>query len=333
MNSSAWAAGEPGAATIVIDGGSYLYRNLVVSGLPAGLSARLEGDRVSISGTPTWAGTYSGIGVSLQDSRGTTVRATYSLTVNLGLTPTLSAARAGLSYSASIRATGGSGSYSYAVTSGSLPTGFNLSSTGRLSGTATRAGTYTFSVRAADTLSPGLSRTRSYTLTVTPAAASTVQISTSTASTTTYGRVSVTVTVSDRFGNVVPYNGDVTISSSNAQVFSSLRITVANGSGSGTLIASHSGTATISTTVDSIRSNGVTIAVSPSMYYYSYELAARFTNGATRTTTRQYTLSTDGAADRQAGLDADAWRIALARTYNDAWVSVTSRRMSKTAAN
>jgi hypothetical protein len=57
-------------------------------------------------------------------------------------------------YSASLTASGGQPPYGWSIVSGSLPAGLQLgASTGTLSGSATQAGTFTFSVRATDAAS------------------------------------------------------------------------------------------------------------------------------------------------------------------------------------
>jgi large repetitive protein len=57
----------------------------------------------------------------------------------------------GTAYSETISAQGGSGGYSFAVHSGSLPTSLSLNtSTGVISGTPTVASTYTFTIRVTD---------------------------------------------------------------------------------------------------------------------------------------------------------------------------------------
>ncbi|WP_164240912.1 putative Ig domain-containing protein [Stenotrophomonas maltophilia] len=62
----------------------------------------------------------------------------------------LPTAKAGVAYSQTFSATGGTGSYNYAL-SGTLPTGLTFNtSTGTLSGTPTQAGTFSFSVSATD---------------------------------------------------------------------------------------------------------------------------------------------------------------------------------------
>lgn len=53
-------------------------------------------------------------------------------------------------YSATITATGGAGTHTFAVTDGALPDGLTLSSAGLLSGTPTASGTWTFTITATD---------------------------------------------------------------------------------------------------------------------------------------------------------------------------------------
>jgi hypothetical protein len=71
-------------------------------------------------------------------------------------------------------ATNGSGSYSFTVSAGSLPQGLTLTTAGVLSGTATTAGSYTFTIQASDTNQAGLTGSQQYTLTVNPAATLTI---------------------------------------------------------------------------------------------------------------------------------------------------------------
>ena len=68
---------------------------------------------------------------------------------------------------ATLSTTGGTGTYTYAVTTGSLPAGLNLnSSSGHISGTPTTAGTDTFTITATDINESSLTGGRSYTLQV-----------------------------------------------------------------------------------------------------------------------------------------------------------------------
>jgi len=59
---------------------------------------------------------------------------------------------------------GGSGEYSFAVTSGTLPPGLNLSTPGVISGTPSAAGAYSFTVTATDNL--GYTASQEYAITV-----------------------------------------------------------------------------------------------------------------------------------------------------------------------
>ncbi|CAC9688179.1 putative Ig domain-containing protein [Delftia tsuruhatensis] len=127
---------------------------MTASSLPAGLSLSSGG---VISGTPTAAGTFNFTATATDSSTGTgpfTGQRAYTLTVNA---PTISVAPAslgtvlaGAAVSGTLTASGGTSSYSFAVTSGSLPPGVSLSSGGALSGKATATGTYNFTITATD---------------------------------------------------------------------------------------------------------------------------------------------------------------------------------------
>ena len=148
--------------------GSYSTWALSAGSLPAGLS--LASATGVLSGTPTSAGT-STFTVRVTDSLGGTATKDFSLTVYAAPTITTTSPLAGgtadNAYSdVTFAASGGSGVYSsWAVASGSLPTGLSLASgTGVLSGTPTVAGTYSFDIRVTDSL--GGTATKSFTLTV-----------------------------------------------------------------------------------------------------------------------------------------------------------------------
>lgn len=68
-------------------------------------------------------------------------------------TSTLSAATVGSPYSATLAGTGGLGTYSWSLASGTLPAGLTLSSTGVISGTPTTAGTASITVAVTDGVS------------------------------------------------------------------------------------------------------------------------------------------------------------------------------------
>jgi uncharacterized repeat protein (TIGR03803 family) len=92
----------------------------------------------------------------------------FELTSPLVLIPSsLPNSDVGVSYTQTLTASGGTSPYTFTVTSGTLPTGLTLSSGGALSGTATTAGTYNFTVQATD--SAGDKGSRGYAITINPA--------------------------------------------------------------------------------------------------------------------------------------------------------------------
>jgi hypothetical protein len=70
-------------------------------------------------------------------------------------------------YSANVTATGGTGSYTWTLASGSLPPGLSLTSgtpSARISGTPTKKGTFTFTLRVRDAAAATV--TRSFSITI-----------------------------------------------------------------------------------------------------------------------------------------------------------------------
>ncbi len=70
------------------------------------------------------------------------------------------------SYGANLEATDGTQPYTFSLSSGTLPKGLTLSSTGRISGTPTAPASATFVAQVTDSSSPQGSATHSYTLTI-----------------------------------------------------------------------------------------------------------------------------------------------------------------------
>jgi len=142
--------GTPYSATLQASGGTGSYTWSLASGsLPPGLTLNSGG---TISGTPTTANTYT-FTVQVNDGSTTAQKQLSIVVQNAALsvtTSSLSPGQVGSTYSATLQASGGTGSYSWSLASGSLPTGLNLTTGGTISGTPTTPNTFTFTVRVSD---------------------------------------------------------------------------------------------------------------------------------------------------------------------------------------
>jgi hypothetical protein len=139
--------------TLAAAGGTSPYSWSVTGGaLPAGLS--LQPTTGTLSGIPTVTGTFD-FTVTITDSNSATANQQFSISVGQGFgittAPSLPGVMAGVAYSVTLHATGGTTPYTWSVTNGALPGGLTLdAAAGTITGTPSTPGTFNFTVLAAD---------------------------------------------------------------------------------------------------------------------------------------------------------------------------------------
>jgi hypothetical protein len=176
ITTSSLPAGTVGAAysqALAVTGGTTPYTwRLTTGSLPGGLALAASG---TISGTPTAAGTFT-FQITVSDSEAQPASASAGFTIKINpaalaiTTTTLPAGTVGTAYTTTtLAATGGTPPYTWSVASGStLPSGLTLNaSTGKLAGTPTAAGSFTFQVTVSD--SQQVSATAGFTIKINPA--------------------------------------------------------------------------------------------------------------------------------------------------------------------
>jgi len=165
-------AGESYQQSLTATGGAAPYAFALTSGaLPAGLVLAPDG---VITGVPTETGSFT-VTITATDAEGCSGSRTYVFVVNAGSCPTivlapdvLPALVANTPFDATLTASGGSGPYTFAVVSGSLPSGLALSSSGantaEIAGTPLVAQSFEFTISAQDQAGCATSRTYSGTI-------------------------------------------------------------------------------------------------------------------------------------------------------------------------
>ncbi len=176
VTSTSLPAGNLGSAytaTVKATGGVPPLMWSIASGsLTAGLSLGSSTTRsITISGTPT-AQVNSTFTIMAKDSKGTS--ATQALTIAIGAplplavtTTTLPGGVPNQAYAATtLQASGGVPPFTWTITSGSLPAGLSLASTGVISGTPTTIGTFNFTVQVTDSEATPMTATANLSITV-----------------------------------------------------------------------------------------------------------------------------------------------------------------------
>ncbi|MBI4850749.1 MAG: putative Ig domain-containing protein [Acidobacteria bacterium] len=140
------------AQNVIGTGGQAPYSFALIGTIPPGLSFSANG---LLSGTPTTQGTFS-FSIVAKDVNECVGSQNFTLVVapkpcpSISLSPgTLPNATIALAYSQTVIASGGQAPYTFTST-GQLPSGFTLSSSGLISGTTNVQGSFTFTVIAKD---------------------------------------------------------------------------------------------------------------------------------------------------------------------------------------
>jgi hypothetical protein len=166
---SNWTVNQPGySLTFSATGGTGNITFSSSGSLPPGLTLNSVG---VLSGRPTTANSYT-FTVTATDSVGSTDSQSYTVTINPILTIATSSVpdwTIGRAYDQPIATSGGTAPMTFTVSSGKLPTGLTMSTTGLLSGTPTATGGYAFTVVAVDMV--GVTASQTYTVTINPSIA------------------------------------------------------------------------------------------------------------------------------------------------------------------
>ncbi len=135
----------------VQDGTGAITWEMVSGQLPPGLT--LDAETGQITGVPEETGTYT-ITVEATDETGATTTREFTITIGDGLTISTATVPewtdGQLGYDEQLFAVGGTAPYEWTVTAGALPDGLTLSEDGKLTGTPTESGTFTFEITVTD---------------------------------------------------------------------------------------------------------------------------------------------------------------------------------------
>jgi hypothetical protein len=158
------ARGSHYSEALAAAGGTAPYTWVVVAGeLPSGLNLSPAG---VLSGAPSASGAFT-FTVKVTDQTGATASAQFSVTIGAGLVissgATLPPGTLNQTYSLTLAATGGTGVYTWSITTGTLAPGLALSGD-VITGTPAAPGTFNFTAKVVD--SAGLTATRTFSIIV-----------------------------------------------------------------------------------------------------------------------------------------------------------------------
>ncbi len=172
LNFAAPPSGEVSAPytddlNVVGGAGPYIW-TITAGTLPAGVT--LDSASGLLSGTPTTAGT-SNFTVTVTDVNGAPASQATAITVIAGpaVAFTPPPGEVGVAYAAEPTASGGTGSYTWAVSAGTLPAGLAIDpGTGAITGTPTAASAVSVTVRATDAVGGTAAQARTITIVLAP---------------------------------------------------------------------------------------------------------------------------------------------------------------------
>jgi eukaryotic-like serine/threonine-protein kinase len=154
------------SGTVTVTGGNGTY-TWAATGLPAGLTSGASGGTLTISGTPTTAQNAT-VTVTASDTESAKKSATTTVKITVSPPPvkittgSLPAGKQRAAYSATLTATGGTGTATW--TASGLPGGLAISAAGTISGTPTTSGSFSVTVTA----KAGTTASATYTLVISP---------------------------------------------------------------------------------------------------------------------------------------------------------------------
>jgi hypothetical protein len=164
--------GQPYDSMLTAAGGIQPYEWSIGGGaLPDGLT--FDPASGLVSGAAALAGDYT-FTASVTDATGTTSARPFVIHVDPRIPPVqilssgLEAAVATVPYAQTLTATGGTGSYTWALAGGALPAGMTLDANGVLSGVPSLAGTFAFTAIVADSADPTRTASGAFAVIVAP---------------------------------------------------------------------------------------------------------------------------------------------------------------------